>query len=85
MQSRVCFESATADADPSCVPARRCATDRTGITASDTVAFGPLGGLDAELFDRDLRAFAGRKVLGLLGATVTVEAERLTVHFPLAT
>jgi signal transduction histidine kinase len=55
------------------------------ITAGDTVSFGPLAGIDGELFERDLRAFAGRKVLGLLGATVTVEADRLTVHFPLAT
>jgi hypothetical protein len=55
------------------------------IAAADTVAFGPLAGIDAELFDRDLRSYAGRKVLGLLGARVAVEAERLTVHFPLAT
>jgi hypothetical protein len=55
------------------------------IAAAETVAFGPLAGLDGELFDRDLRAYAGRKVLGLLGATVTVEADRLIVRFPLAT
>jgi signal transduction histidine kinase len=62
------------------------ASERTWrIAAPDTVAFGPLAGLDAELFARDLRAYAGRKVLGLLDAAVTVEGERLTVRFPLAT
>jgi hypothetical protein len=62
------------------------ASERTWrIAAPDTVAFGPLAGLDAELFARDLRAYAGRKVLGLLDAAVTVEDERLTVRFPLAT
>jgi His Kinase A (phospho-acceptor) domain len=55
------------------------------IATADSVTFGPLAGLDAELIERDLRAYAGRKVLGLLGATVTVEGERLTVGFPLAT
>jgi signal transduction histidine kinase len=55
------------------------------IASADTVAFGPLAGLDVELVERDLRAYAGRKVLGLLGATVTIEGDRLTVHFPVAT
>jgi hypothetical protein len=55
------------------------------ITAPETVVFGPLAGLDAELFERDLRAYAGRKVLGLLGATVAVEDDRVTVRFPLPT
>ncbi len=58
--------------------ARRAARRRAGrrrsavwrIASPDTVTFGPLAGLDAELFERDLRAYAGRKVLGLLGATV---------------
>ena len=52
------------------------------ITAPDTVAFGPLAGIDGELFARDLRAYAGRRVLGLLGATVSVEDDRVTVRFP---
>lgn len=64
-------------------PAAKARTWR--IATADTVAFGPLTGLDAELVERDLRAYAGRTVLGLLGATVTVEGERLTVRFPLAT
>ena len=38
-----------------------------------------------ELFERDLRAYAGRRVLGLLGAEVTLESDRLSVRFPLAT
>jgi His Kinase A (phospho-acceptor) domain len=52
------------------------------IATPDTVAFGPLAGIDAELFERDLRAYAGRRVLGLLGATVAVEGDRVTVRFP---
>src|SRR4051812_48151859 len=43
------------------------------IAAADSVTFGPLAGLDGELFERDLRAYAGRRVLGLLGATVALE------------
>src|SRR5712672_1761000 len=38
VHSRVCLESATALAEPSSRPARRCAYDRTGITTSDTAA-----------------------------------------------
>jgi hypothetical protein len=55
------------------------------VTAADSVTFGPLAGLDAELFGRDLRAYAGRKVLGLLSASVELESDRLVVRFPLAT
>jgi hypothetical protein len=55
------------------------------IVAADGVTFGPLAGLDTELFERDLRAYAGRRVLGLLGATVEIEGDRLSVRFPLAT
>ena len=63
----------------------------TGASASgasppaDSVTFGPLAGLDAELFQRDLRAYAGRRVLGLLDAEVTLESDRLSVRFPLVT
>ena len=53
------------------------------IAGADTVTFGPLAGLDAELFERDLRAYAGRRVLGLLGAEVTLESDRVSVRFPL--
>jgi hypothetical protein len=52
------------------------------IAAADSVTFGPLAGLDAELFERDLRAYAGRRVLALLGAEVTLESDRLSVRFP---
>src|SRR5215217_1086486 len=38
VHSRVCLESATALAEPSSRPARRCAYDRNGITTSDTAA-----------------------------------------------
>jgi hypothetical protein len=55
------------------------------IAAADSITFGPLAGLDGELFERDLRAYAGRRVLALLGATVALESDRLSVHFPLAT
>jgi hypothetical protein len=55
------------------------------LAAADGVTFGPLAGLDAELFERDLRAYAGRRVLGLLGATVALEGDRLSVRFPLVT
>ena len=55
------------------------------IAAADTVTFGPLAGLDAELFERDLRAYAGRRVLGLLEAEVKLEGDRLNVRFPLVT
>jgi hypothetical protein len=55
------------------------------IAASDRVTFGPLAGLDAEIFERDLRAYAGRRVLGLLSAEVALEGDRVCVRFPLAT
>jgi hypothetical protein len=55
------------------------------IATADSVTFGPLAGLDAELFQRDLRAYAGRRVLGLLDAEVTLESDRLGVRFPLPT
>ena len=55
------------------------------IAAADGVTFGPLAGLDAELFQRDLRAYAGRRVLGLLDAEVKLESDRLSVRFPLPT
>ncbi len=55
------------------------------IATADTVTFGPLAGLDAELFQRDLRAYAGRRVLGLLDAEATLESDRLSVRFPLVT
>jgi hypothetical protein len=55
------------------------------ITAADCVTLGPLADLDAELFERDLRAYAGRRVLALLGAAVALESDRVSVRFPLAT
>ncbi len=55
------------------------------VAAADGVTFGPLAGLDAELFQRDLRAYAGRRVLGLLDAEVTLESDRLSVRFPQVT
>ncbi len=55
------------------------------IATADTVTFGPLAGLDAELFERDLRAYAGRRVLGLLGAQAVLDGDWLSVHFPLVT
>jgi signal transduction histidine kinase len=55
------------------------------ITAADRVTLGPLADLDAELFERDLRAYAGRRVLALLGAAVALESDRVSVRFPLAT
>jgi hypothetical protein len=55
------------------------------IAAADTVTFGPLAGIDGELFERDLRAYAGRRVLGLLESEVTLESDRLSVRFPLVT
>jgi signal transduction histidine kinase len=55
------------------------------ITAADRVTLGPLADLDAELFERDLRAYAGRRVLALLGAEVALESDRVSVRFPLAT
>ena len=54
------------------------------IVARTAVTFGPLAGLDAELFERDLRAYAGRQVLGLLGAEVAIEGDRVSVRFPLS-
>jgi hypothetical protein len=38
VHSSVCFESATAEADPNSRPARRCARDNTGITIRLAVA-----------------------------------------------
>ena len=38
VHNKVCFESATALAEPSSRPARRCAYDSPGMTASDTAA-----------------------------------------------
>ena len=55
------------------------------VAGADTVTFGPLAGLDAEIFQRDLRAYAGRRVLGLLDAEVTFESDRLSVRFPQVT
>ncbi len=55
------------------------------IAGADTVTFGPLAGLDAELFERDLRAYAGRRVLSLLAAEVAIDGERVRVRFPLVT
>jgi len=55
------------------------------IVGKDTVSFGPLAGNDRELFERDLRAYAGKRVLELAGASVEVGDDRLTVHFPPAT
>ena len=55
------------------------------VAAPDNVTLGPLAGLDGELFERDLRAYAGRRVLGLLGVEVALENELLSVRFPLAT
>ncbi len=55
------------------------------VAAADTVTFGPLAGLDAELFQRDLRAYAGRRVLGLLDAEAALASDRLSVRFPLVT
>ena len=53
------------------------------LTSADSVTFGPLAGLDGELFERDLRAYAGKRVLTLLGAEVEHETERIVVRFPL--
>jgi signal transduction histidine kinase len=55
------------------------------IVSSDSVSFGPLDGNDGELFERDLRAYAGKRVLELVGATVELGGEQLTVRFPPAT
>ena len=55
------------------------------ITAADSVTFGPLAGLDGELFSRDLRAYAGRRVLSLLGGEVVLESDCVVARFPLAT
>ena len=55
------------------------------VAAADHVTLGPLAGLDSELFERDLRAYAGRRVLGLLGVAVALEDELVSVRFPLAT
>ena len=55
------------------------------IVSSDTVSFGPLDGNDGELFERDLRAYAGKRVLEQLGASVEFGNDSLSVRFPLAT
>jgi signal transduction histidine kinase len=55
------------------------------IASADRVTFGPLAESDKELFERDLRAYAGKRVLELAGASVELSADRLTVRFPLAT
>jgi signal transduction histidine kinase len=55
------------------------------VVAADGVTFGPLAALDRELYERDLRAYAGRRVLELTDASVTLESDRLSVRFPLAT
>lgn len=61
-------------------------TDRAWRTTdAGTVSFGPLAGNDREIFERDLRAYAGRRVLELSGATVEVGDDRVTVCFPPAT
>ena len=44
-----------------------------------------MGGNDRELFERDLRAYAGKRVLELLGAAVDFGGDLLTVRFPLST
>ena len=44
-----------------------------------------MAGNDRELFERDLRAYSGKRVLELLGASVEFGSDRLTVCFPLAT
>ncbi len=53
------------------------------VSAPDTVTFGPLAGLDAELFERDLRAYAGRRVLSLLGGEAALAGDCVSVRFPL--
>jgi signal transduction histidine kinase len=55
------------------------------LAGSESVTFGPMAGNDRELFERDLRAYAGKRVLELLGATVEVDDDHLTVRFPPAT
>jgi signal transduction histidine kinase len=55
------------------------------VTAGDALTFGPLAGLDGELFERDLRAYAGRRVLAWLGAEVALADGRVRVRFPRAT
>ena len=55
------------------------------LAAADSVTFGPVAGNDRELFERDLRAYSGKRVLELLGASVEFGSDRLTVRFPLAT
>jgi signal transduction histidine kinase len=55
------------------------------LAAAETVTFGPLAGLDGELFERDLRAYAGRRVLSLLGADAAIDGDRVRVRFPLVT
>lgn len=62
------------------------ATDRVWrIADAGSVSFGPLAGNDREIFERDLRAYAGKRVLELAGATVEAGDERVTVRFPPAT
>jgi hypothetical protein len=55
------------------------------ITSPESVSFGPLAGNDRELFERDLRAYAGKRVLELAGASVELADDRLSVRFPPAT
>ena len=55
------------------------------LPAPDSVTFGPMAGNDRELFERDLRAYAGKRVLELMGAAVEFGSDRLTVRFPPAT
>jgi signal transduction histidine kinase len=55
------------------------------IAGADSVTFGPIAESDRELFERDLRAYAGKRVLELMGASVEVGDDRLTVRFPAAT
>jgi hypothetical protein len=50
-----------------------------------SVTFGPVAGNDRELFERDLRAYAGKRVLELLGSVVDFGSDLLTVRFPLPT
>jgi signal transduction histidine kinase len=55
------------------------------ITGPDSVSFGPVENSDRELFDRDLRAYAGKRVLELLGVSVEIGADGVNVRFPPAT
>ena len=55
------------------------------VDGPGSVSFGPLAGLDGELFERDLRAYAGRRVLALLGAEAARDGDRVRAAFPVAT